>query len=90
MFLLYSCFSDLCLQGIHFFPGGDFSCDTGAIRLSPLTSNNTDVLGRLEVCYDGYWGSVCDDFATKVTADVACRHLGHREGKLCHHVLPMH
>ena len=59
----------------------DFSCGTGAdIRLSPLVYGD-DILGRLEVCYNGYWGSVCDDLANNMTADVACKQLGHMEGQ---------
>lgn len=50
--------------------------EIGGVR---LTHFNEDPLGRLEVCYDGYWGSVCDDGATSVTAAVACRLLGHRD-----------
>ena len=37
----------------------------------------TDPVGRLEVCYNGYWGSVCNDFAGPDTAAVACRQLGY-------------
>ena len=55
-------------------------CDTGSIQLSPLSSNNNDMYGRLEVCYNGYWGSVCDDYADDMVADVVCRQLGHSEG----------
>jgi len=32
--------------------------------------------GRLEVCYDDDWGTVCDDFFDDVDAAVACYHLG--------------
>ena len=55
---------------------------TGALQLSPVIANDTDTFGRLEICYDGYWGSVCDDYADSVTADVACKQLGHREGEM--------
>ena len=56
--------------------------DVGAIRLSFPTTDGEYTFGRLEYCYDGYWGSVCDDGADNVTADVACRQLGHREGQM--------
>ena len=32
--------------------------------------------GRLEIFYDGAWGTICDDYWTKEDADVACRALG--------------
>jgi len=32
--------------------------------------------GRLEVYYNGEWGTVCDDFFNDVTARVACNTLG--------------
>lgn len=56
-------------------------CSTGTIQITPLIPNYNNTFGRLEVCYDGHWGSVCDDLADSVTAEVACRQLGHREGQ---------
>jgi lysyl oxidase-like protein 2/3/4 len=32
--------------------------------------------GRLEVFYDGEWGTICDDGWSELSADVACRTLG--------------
>ena len=32
--------------------------------------------GRLEVFYNGVWGSVCDDYFEDVDATVACKSLG--------------
>ena len=36
--------------------------------------------GRLEVSYEGLWGTVCDDGFTEVTAGVVCRSLGFLSG----------
>ena len=48
-------------------------CADGDIRLQD--GNNT-MEGRVEVCYDGVWGTVCSDFWTAPEATVVCRQLG--------------
>ena len=54
-------------------------CMTGELRLVDGATNNT---GRLEVCYNGEWGTVCDDLFNDLAASVACRQLG-LEGRSC-------
>ena len=42
-----------------------------------LTTENGDLCeGRLEIYYDGAWGTICDDYWTEEEADVSCRALG--------------
>jgi deleted-in-malignant-brain-tumors protein 1 len=47
-------------------------CTHGQARLARGPS---EFEGQLEVCYDGQWGTVCDDFFSQVDARVACRNM---------------
>lgn len=54
-------------------------CSNGDIRLIGGTSA---LEGRVEVCDDHAWGTVCDDLWGSVDAGVACVQLGYqRTGK---------
>ena len=47
-----------------------------------VVGSEVTVGGRLEMCYRGVWGTVCDDTWSISDAIVACRQLGHKtEGK---------
>ena len=52
----------------------EFCNETGAVR---LTHGSSTRIGRLEVCSNGHWGSVCSIGTTNATARVVCRELGH-------------
>ena len=48
-------------------------CESGTIR---LVNGNVPHEGRVEVCRDDAWGTVCDDFWSEEDARVACRWAG--------------
>lgn len=58
------------------------SCEEGSIQ---LVDGIIDQEGRVEVCHDGVWGSVCDTGWDKVDAHIVCQQLGYAEtGKFNH------
>ena len=50
-------------------------CDDGAIRLS----DGNSLYGRIEVCVNTTWGTVCDSNWTDNEASVICNQLGHSQ-----------
>lgn len=61
---------------LSFSSTSDFS-----IRLIGGKDNSS---GRVEVTRDNItWGTICDDFWNDVNANVLCRQLGYRWGKVC-------
>ena len=48
-------------------------CQNGDIR---LVGGTTIYEGRMEVCWNETWGTVCDDYWSSADAIVACRQLG--------------
>ena len=49
-------------------------CNDGDIR---LVGGTLEEEGRIEVCMNEVWGTVCDDLFTSVDASVVCRQLGY-------------
>ena len=49
-------------------------CVNGSVR---LVGGNSSLEGRVEVCVNGSFGTVCDDSWNFYDAIVVCRELGH-------------
>ena len=52
------------------------SCETGDIR---LVSGREEYEGRLEVCINQVWGTVCSQYWDSSDTKVVCRQLGYQE-----------
>lgn len=48
-------------------------CTLGEVRLVGGPTNSS---GRVEVCFDGQWGTLCGDRNSSSTANVICTQLG--------------
>ena len=67
----FVCSYAACMNGEIALFGGTVSEDIGEVR------------GRVEICVNNVWGTVCDVDWTTTDSTVACNQLGyHRHGKL--------
>ena len=48
-------------------------CESGRIRLA---GGDTEREGRVEICINGEWGTVCGKLWMKNNTNVVCRYLG--------------
>ena len=55
-------------------------CTRGALR---LTNGEFPNEGRLEVCIENHWGSICSDMFDEREVNVSCRQLGFTDGETC-------
>ena len=55
-------------------------CSNGDLR---LVDGNIKNEGRVEICVDNVWGTVCDDLFSSVDAQVVCRKLGYLTTGMC-------
>ena len=59
------------------FPAIERTCDNGEVR---LVGGGTLLEGRVEVCYNSRWGTVCDNMWDRRDARVVCRQVAGEYG----------
>ena len=75
-FLLCLTTPSLCAVSLSL--SSDTPCIPGEARLVNGSVNTSTTLdGRLEVCLDGEWGTLCGDYWIEVDSRVVCNQLGY-------------
>ena len=55
-------------------------CDDGSLR---LVGGSNNLQGRVEICYNEAWGTICDNQFDNVDASVICFQLGFSQNSKC-------
>ena len=78
MLFHYVLINDVLLLSLGFGSGlgSGAVCNLGDIR---LVNGSNEREGRIEICIDNVWGTVCNDRFDPIDARVACRQLGYSD-----------
>ena len=67
---------------MYFFSTAAQNCTNGTFRLVDRPLENA---GRVEICINGVWKSVCDNYPDSYDTGVVCRQLVHtNKGEVVH------
>ena len=73
------------IQQLFLLLGQVTECSDTDIRLAGGRVSVNETSGRVEICYGGIWGTVCNDYWDNREAAVVCRQLGRSsEGNSVH------